>query len=76
MILAVDINGENVLLATSVELSVSVDNKISMPKDGKKIKQKAYDIILAEKIAEHNKMREEREKAAQRGNTDRARVIR
>jgi len=76
LILAVDMNSENILLATSVDLTIPDDNKISEPKDGKKIKQKGYDIILAEKIAEHEKIREQREKDAQRGNTGRDRVIR
>lgn len=75
LILAVDINGDNILLATSVDLIVPDDN-ISEPKDGKKIKQKAYDIILAEKIAEHEKIREQREKAARANQRGGDRVIR
>lgn len=62
IILAVDINGENVLLATSVDLSAPDDKKISIPKDGKKIKQKAFDKIFEEKLAEDKKLKEQREK--------------
>ncbi|MBA7532095.1 hypothetical protein ES705_24321 [subsurface metagenome] len=52
LILAVDINGENVLLATSVDLTLPPDEKISRPKDGKRITQEAFDKLVAEKIKE------------------------
>jgi GLPGLI family protein len=55
LILAVDINGENVILATSVDLTPPPDDSISRPKDGKKIKQEAFDKIVAEKIDEFAK---------------------
>jgi len=77
LILAVDLNGENILLATSVNLNVPDDIKISEPKDGKKIKQKAFDEIFKEKLEEHKKIVEDREKA-RRNNAGRGgdRVIR
>ena len=55
LILAVDINGENVLLATSVDLTLPPDGKISRPKNGKMIKQEAFDKLVAEKIDEFAK---------------------
>lgn len=55
LILAVDINDENVLLATSVDLTPPPDDSISRPKNGKMIKQEAFDKIVAEKIDEFTK---------------------
>ena len=55
LILAVDINDENVLLATSVDLTPPPDDSISRPKNGKMIKQEAFDKIVAEKIDEFAK---------------------
>ena len=74
LILAVDVDGFNILLATSVDLSAPAKDNIYVPKDGKKVSQKAYDQIYTEKVAEHQKIREDREKAARRGEGGRGQV--
>ena len=55
LILAIDINEKNVILATSVDLATPPDSNLSKPKDGKKIKQEAFDKIVAEKVDEFEK---------------------
>jgi len=52
LILAIDIDGKNVILATSVDLTPPSEKSLAKPKDGKKTSQKEFDQILAEKIAE------------------------
>ncbi|MBA7550155.1 hypothetical protein ES705_42662 [subsurface metagenome] len=57
LILAIDINEKNVILATSVDLTPPQETNLAKPKEGKKISQKAFDEILAEKTAEFEKSR-------------------
>ncbi|MCD6564703.1 MAG: GLPGLI family protein [Bacteroidales bacterium] len=54
LILAIDINGENLILATSVNLTLPPDGFISKPKEGKKIRQEVFNTIVAEKVEEYN----------------------
>lgn len=70
LILAIDINGENLILATSVNLTPPPDGSISKPKGGKKIKQEVFDKIVAEKIEEFKETQknESKVKRAQVGN--------
>jgi len=56
MILAIDINGINVLLATSVDLDSPVENPLTRPSNGKKMKQEQFDRIVAEKADEFKKV--------------------
>ncbi len=62
LILAIDINGENVILATSVDLTPPSDSKLSKPKDGKKIKQEAFDRIVVEKVEEFKEAQKNKSK--------------
>lgn len=52
LILAVEINGKNIFLATSVDVTVPKAENIVKPKEGSKISQKEFDVILAQKRAE------------------------
>jgi len=54
LILAVDINGENLILAISVNLTPPPDDSISKPKEGKKIRQEVFNTIVVEKVEEYN----------------------
>jgi len=62
LILAVDINGENVLLATSVDLTPPSDDIITAPTEGKKITQEAFDKLVAEKVKEYQDNQESKSK--------------
>jgi GLPGLI family protein len=52
LILAVDIDGQNVILATSVDLNIPDMEKVKVPKEGQKTSQEEFDKILAEKVKE------------------------
>ncbi len=62
LILAVDINGENVLLATSVELTPPPEDTISSPTDGRKVTQEEFDKLVAEKVEEYKEDQESQSK--------------
>jgi len=57
LILAVEINGETVFLAKSVELTPPKDGELYKPDDGKKVTPKEFDKIIAMKIKEYNEMK-------------------
>jgi len=63
IILAVDINGENILLATSVDLTPLSDNMITRPPDGRKVTQEAFDKLVAEKVMEFEENQKSKSKA-------------
>ena len=52
LILAVEKNGETILLATSIDLAEPQEENLSKPKDGSKITQEKFDILLEEKVKE------------------------
>jgi len=56
MILAIDINGENVILATSIDIDAPMESTLVKPNDGKKIKQETFDQIVADKADEFRKI--------------------
>ena len=60
LILAVEVDGKNEMLATDIDLTQSVEDKINKPSEGKKTSQEEYDAILAQKIEEWEKERENR----------------
>jgi GLPGLI family protein len=60
LILAIDIDDKNVILATSVDLTPPQESNLVKPKEGKKISQKEFDQILAEKEAEWKEVQENR----------------
>lgn len=57
-VLAVELNGETKLLATSIELIIPDKEKITKPSDGKKVSQKELDQIVKEKVEEFKQMRQ------------------
>jgi GLPGLI family protein len=63
LILAVDINGENVLLATAVELTPPPEDTISSPTDGRKVTQEEFDKLVAEKVKEYKEDQESKSEA-------------
>jgi len=52
LILAVEVNGRNAILATNVDLTFQVEGEITKPKEGQKVKGKQFDAIVQEKIKE------------------------
>jgi GLPGLI family protein len=56
LILAVEVNGETIFLAKSVELNPPKNGELSKPDDGKKVTSKEFDKIIAMKIKEYNEM--------------------
>lgn len=57
LILAVDINGDNVLLATSVDHKPPPEDTISQPTDGRKVTQEAFNELVAEKVKEYEEIK-------------------
>ena len=57
LILSVEIDGQNILLATSVDLT-KPDSKIKKPKEGTKVDQEKLDKIVAEKTEEWAKQQQ------------------
>ncbi|HDZ40283.1 MAG TPA: GLPGLI family protein [Bacteroidetes bacterium] len=51
-ILAVEIDGRNTFLATSVELETPAEELIQKPSEGKKMSRKEFDKLLAQKVKE------------------------
>lgn len=68
LILAVDIKGENVLLATSVDLSPPSEDSIVRSIDGRKVTQEAFDKLVAEKVKEYKENQKSKSKA--KGNNE------
>jgi GLPGLI family protein len=66
LILAIDIDGKNVILATSVDLTNPEKEKVKVPKEGQKTSQEEFDKMLAEKVKEWEVQRANR----QRGRRD------
>jgi GLPGLI family protein len=56
LILAVDINGKNVLLATSLDLDSPEERLLTRPNEGKKIPPEALNKIVSEKTDEYNRI--------------------
>ena len=52
LILAIDIDGENVFLATSIDFTPPPDEILTKPTEGKKTSQKEFDKLVVEKIKE------------------------
>lgn len=67
VILALEIDGEMAFLATEIILNTETATKIEKPSDGKKIKQEAFDLIVAEKEEEFHKEMEARRKSRGHG---------
>jgi len=53
LILAVDINGENVLLATEVDINQPGDEVFKKPSEGRKMKREAFQKLVDEKIEQY-----------------------
>jgi GLPGLI family protein len=53
LILAIDINGENVLLATEVDLNSPEDELFRAPSEGKLMKSEAFQKLVDEKIEQY-----------------------
>ncbi len=60
LILAVEINGETVFMATSVDLTPPEDSAMPKPDTGKEVTQEEFDKTVAEKIKEWEETRGER----------------
>ena len=60
LIMAVEINGETVFMATSVDLTPPKDDALSEPDSGKKVTQAEFDEIVAEKEKEWKETRGQR----------------
>ena len=69
LILAVDINGENVLLATEVDLSPPEDEVFKIPSEGRKIKSESFQKLVDEKIEQY---RAELESQKMKENSDKS----
>lgn len=69
LILAVDINGENVLLATEVNLNPPSDKLFKKPTEGKKMKSEAFQNLVDEKMEQY---RAERESRKMKENSDKS----
>ena len=59
LVLAVEIDGETALLATAIDLTPPADGLLVKPRGGKKVSQKKFDKIMAEKIKEFEETRDE-----------------
>jgi GLPGLI family protein len=60
LITAVEINGETVFMAISVDLTPPKDDALSEPDTGKKVTQAEFDEIIAEKVKEWEETRSKR----------------
>lgn len=60
LILAVDIDGKNIILAKSVNLTPPEEENLVVPKDGKKTSQEEFDQIVEEKVKEWEEQRANR----------------
>jgi hypothetical protein len=65
----VDINGENILLATEVDLSQPGDDVFTKPSDGKLMKSEAFQKLVDEKMEQY---RAERESQKKMNNSDKS----
>ncbi len=67
LILAVEKNGETILLASSIEKSLPSEDVIIKPNEGKKVTNEELEAIMVEKTEEARKAREARMKAHGKG---------
>ena len=52
LILAVEVNGRNVILATEVDLTFQAGKELSRPTEGQKVNEKQFQAIIQEKVKE------------------------
>ncbi len=57
LVLAIEIDGQTAFVATSVDLTVPAKGLLSKPGTGKKITQKKFDKLIAEKMKEYRESR-------------------
>jgi len=69
LILAVDINGENILLATEVDLNPPRDEIFKKPSEGKKMKSEAFQKLVDGKMEQYRAERESQKKMKNSGNS-------
>lgn len=59
LVLAVEIDGATAFLARSIELTPPSNDAVAKPKDGKKVTQEEFDIIVEEKTQEYKETKYE-----------------